>query len=64
MPKTSPRESVEDLRNSPGLWFTVLEDALRRGDHKREAEARNELARLGVAVFVDERRLSVREART
>jgi len=45
------RDDVDALaRNCPTAWFAVLEDAKRRNDFERAAEAVRELRRLGVEV--------------
>jgi hypothetical protein len=44
---TTQETRPEDSRVA---WYVVLEDARRRGDTRRETEARRQLQRLGVAV--------------
>ena len=44
------QDQNETWHNSPIAWFAVLEDAKRRHDFDRAAEARQELLRLGVEV--------------
>lgn len=46
-----------DPDESPTRWFAELEIALRANDREREVRARGELARLGVAVWVDDSRV-------
>ncbi len=40
--------------DSPVAWFAVLEDARKRGDRDRAAEAIRQLRRLGVVVAFEE----------
>lgn len=39
-----------ETKDSPVTWFVLLEDARRRADFRRAAQAQEHLARLGVIV--------------
>lgn len=43
--------AVTDIRDRPGIWFSLLCDALGRQDFARAAAAKRELKRLGVEVI-------------
>ncbi len=47
---TRPDPPRETWRESPTAWFAVLESATKRGDIMAAAQAKSELARLGVSV--------------
>ena len=55
-PKDAPGPPA-DLSNSPIAWWITLETALRDGDPERRELAREQLARIGIGVFLDPKKL-------
>jgi hypothetical protein len=43
-------KSDTEYRNSPVVWFCILEQAKQQNDFERAAEAKRQLERLGVVV--------------
>ena len=54
MPEVQEVKTARRAEDSPVAWFAVLEDARRRGNRIRAAEAVRELRRLGVVVGFEE----------
>ena len=48
------RKLNDSLADSPTVWFVQLEVAIRIGDRDLEERARAELARRGVAVWINQ----------
>jgi len=46
-----PKQNKIDFKDSPVIWFTILEAARKQGNFVEAAKAQKELKRLGVQVF-------------
>ena len=62
MARKDERVPCPELSDSRAAWFMVLDRALMENDEEQERIARRELARLGVAIYIDEEKLGFRAA--